>query len=103
MDTAVKVIQWFNNHSYALGLLNSKQKQMYNKTLALIAPVVTRWTAQYCALAHLLETWKAIHITVIRHEDDLIASVGKQQKAVDRAKTVLAACRDDKWWKEIAM
>ena len=83
MDTVVKVIKWFNNHSYALGLLNTEQKQTYNKTLALIVPVVTCWTAQYCALSRLLETWKAIQVTVIKHEDDLMSSIGKKKKAVD--------------------
>ncbi|KAF8344389.1 ribonuclease H-like domain-containing protein, partial [Amanita rubescens] len=95
--------QWFNNHSFALGLLNSEQQQMYTKTRALISPVVTRWTAQYCALSRLLETWKALQVTVIKHDAELVASVGKKKNLVSRAKTVLSVCRDDNWWKEITI
>ena len=103
MDTAIKVIQWFNNHSFALGLLNSEQWQMYTKTKALITPVVTRWTAQYCALSRLLETWKALQVTIIKHEDDLMASVGKKKNLISRAREVLRVCQDENWWKEITM
>ncbi|KAF8656505.1 hypothetical protein AX14_008056 [Amanita brunnescens Koide BX004] len=103
MDTAIKVIQWFNNHSFALGLLNSEQRQMYTKTKALITPVVTRWTAQYCALSRLLETWKALQVTIIKHEDDLMASVGKKKNLISRAREVLRVCRDENWWKEITI
>jgi hypothetical protein len=41
VDLALKIIKWFNNHSYPLGLLNTKQIITNNIVLALILPVIS--------------------------------------------------------------
>lgn len=54
LPKAFLVIKWMNNHSRALGMLHWEQLQTYNKTLSLILPVITWWTAHYLSLCWLL-------------------------------------------------
>ncbi|KAJ8595427.1 hypothetical protein M405DRAFT_759096, partial [Rhizopogon salebrosus TDB-379] len=58
VDNANEIIKWFNNHSFALGLLNTEQVSMSNRALALILPVVTCWTSHFCSVSRLLEVSK---------------------------------------------
>src|SRR5436190_17255764 len=91
IESAMKIIKWFNNHSYALGLFNAEQQSMnggLSDALALIVPVITRWTAHFCALARLLAVNKPMKLTVTRHEDELIESVGTQKKMQKKARAI---------------
>ncbi|GBE85739.1 hypothetical protein SCP_0802610 [Sparassis crispa] len=103
VDAALKVIKWFNNHSFALGVLNEEQQLMYHKILALILPVITRWTSHFCSLLCLLETWKALQITSIKHDVKLIESAGRSVKSKRKAKRVLQHVRNDEWWKKLVI
>src|SRR3954447_5730573 len=88
MDNAIAIVKWFNNHSYALGVFNDEQKALndgLNDALALILPVISRWTSHFCALARVLTVNKAMKITVTKHEDELIESVGNKAKAKAKA------------------
>ena len=101
IDEVVDVVKWFNNHSYALGVLNEEQQIMNKKTLALIVPVVTRWTAYYLSMDRLLAIWKPLQITAIRHESSLLESVGQKPQAKAKAKQVIDRIRDDTWWRRL--
>jgi hypothetical protein len=68
IDHANEIIKWFNNHSFALGLLNGEQMSMFHKILTLILPVVTCWTSHFCSLSRLLEISKALKVTAMKHE-----------------------------------
>jgi hypothetical protein len=71
---ALNVIKWMNNHSRALGLFRQEQLCTYQKILALILPVITRWTAHYLSLRRLLTVEKALKAAWIKHGDTMIAS-----------------------------
>lgn len=101
VDEVVEVVKWFINHSYALGVFNEEQQLMNKKVLALVIPIVTRWTAYFLSMDRLLDVWKPLQITSIRHDADLISSVGNKPKAKKKAQTVLARVRDDSWWKQL--
>ncbi|KAF8873343.1 ribonuclease H-like domain-containing protein [Infundibulicybe gibba] len=103
IDQAAKIIKWFNNHSYALGLLNKEQQDIYKKCWSLVVPVVTRWTAHFCAASRLLDIWKALKVVAAKHGDEIIGSVGKKRKAIQKAEAVLACVRDENWWKELVI
>ncbi|KAL6303689.1 ribonuclease H-like domain-containing protein, partial [Sparassis latifolia] len=103
VDAALEVIKWFNNHLFALGVLNEEQQLMYHKILALILPVITRWTSHFCSLSCLLETWKALQITSIKHNVKLIESAGRSVKSKRKAKRVLQHVRNDEWWKKLVI
>src|SRR4051794_14923457 len=106
INSAIEVIKWFNNHSYALGLFNAEQlatDKALNEALALILPVITRWTSHFCALARLLAVNKPMKLTVTRCEDELIESVGSKPKSKEKARRILKRVMDPHWWKELAM
>ena len=104
VDSAIEVIKWFNNHSFALGLLNTEQAITYNDTIwALIVPIITRWTSHTCSLSRLLQVNKAMKLTATWNRDELINYVGPKVKSINKAKRVLDRVLDNNWWKEVAM
>lgn len=50
----------------------------------------------------LLSVWKPLQITAIKHELDLLGSVGPKATTKEKAKKVLSRVRDDSWWRQIA-
>ena len=103
IDAAIEVVKWFNNHSFCLGLLNEEQMTTFKTIWALILPVITRWTSNFCAVSRLLQVNKAIKLTVTRNRDELIEYVGGDANKVAKAERVLDRVVDDSWWKELAM
>jgi hypothetical protein len=83
---ALVVIKWMNNHSRALGLFRQEQVYTYHKLLALILPVITRWTAHFLSLRRLLMVEKALKAAWLKHSETMIASAGS--KSDDRAKAI---------------
>src|SRR5882762_4292062 len=102
VDAAIEVVKWFNNHSFCLGLLNEEQMTTFKKIWALILPVITRWTSNFCAVSRLLQVNKAIKLMATRNRDELIEYVGGNANKVAKAERVLDRVVDDSWWKELA-
>lgn len=102
-DEALQIVNWFRNHSYALGKLAEEQKNTYKFVWALIVPVVTRWTCQFCAFQRLLKINTALHSTSIKHYDELLETIGPKVKAKKKAVEVLRRVRDDIWWSKLVM
>ena len=73
------------------------------KFWALIIPVITRWTAYFCALARLLQVNKALKVTVFKHYDVIMESVGKKVKMKARAARLLAHVQSKNWWKQLTL
>ncbi|KAG1783203.1 hypothetical protein EV702DRAFT_950668, partial [Suillus placidus] len=101
VDHANEIIKWFNNHSFTLGLLNGEQMSMFHKILALILPVVTRWTLHFCSVSRLLEVSKAMKVTVMKHKDKLLVAAGRTCRAKDKARKVLDHVSNDTFWKRL--
>ena len=81
IEQAIEVVKWFINHSYAYGLLQKEQKDIYSKAWALIIPVITRWTAYFCALARMLKIHNALMVTSVKHYNVIMETVSKKAKA----------------------
>ncbi|KAF8234314.1 hypothetical protein L208DRAFT_1376982 [Tricholoma matsutake] len=104
MDECSEVAKWFNNHLYALEKFNEEQKDIYKgKVRALITPAVTRWTAHCCVLTHLLETYKALEVTSMKHGDEIIPTVSPKEKAKRKAQKILRCVWDDAWWDKVVI
>lgn len=101
MDEVVEVVKWFINHSYALGVFNEEQQSMTGKNLALITPVITRWTAYFLSMDRLVTVWKPLQITSIKHKTALLESVGHKPKAKKKAQQVLSHVHNDTWWAKV--
>lgn len=98
IDAALLVIKWFTHHSYALGILNQEQLTLATIALAFIVPIITRWTAHYCSVARLLQLQKAVHVTVIKHEEKLIESVGTKKDLRTKAVKIMDTVKDKEFW-----
>ena len=81
VDAAVEVVRWFNNHSWCLEKLSEEQITTYQKSWALILPVITRWTSHFCSLSRLLQVNKALKLTATRHGEEFI-EYGKRSTAL---------------------
>ena len=104
VDDANKVIKWFKTHSYAQGLLCECQEEEYGVALALIAAVLTRWTAHYCAAARLLEIMRALLICVARHDSKLVESAGSvNSEAQKTAQEVITVIKNPRFWERLTL
>ncbi|KAF8270666.1 ribonuclease H-like domain-containing protein [Lactarius quietus] len=98
---ALQVIKWMNNHSRALGLFRQEQLFMSPKFLALILPVLTRWTAHYLSLRRLLTVEKTLRVVWLKHADIMIASSGTKSEDKAKAIAVQAIINDLYFWYHI--
>lgn len=89
IDDAVEVIKWFNNHSRALGLLKKVQLAKIGKILALIKPVLTRWTSHYLAIRRLVQLEIPFKQLLLDHYHDLLLAGGRKREEKERAEDVL--------------
>ncbi|THH07907.1 hypothetical protein EW145_g3063 [Phellinidium pouzarii] len=98
IDSTVMVIKWFMYHSYAPGIFNKEQLMTYSSVLALIFPIITRWTAHFCAIARLLQVKKAMVIVVMKYETELVNSVGNKKETLDKARKVMEIIKSGSFW-----
>ncbi len=103
MDECGDVVNWFNNHSYALGVFMKEQKDMNDgkPTVALLSPVVTQWTSYFCALSRLLDVWKSLQVMAIKHSEQIMETIGQKEKAKRKARNILFQVRDELWWQKV--
>ncbi|RDX44053.1 hypothetical protein OH76DRAFT_1360237, partial [Lentinus brumalis] len=98
LNLTLEVIEWFNNHTLALGLLRKQQLGQYGKILALIRPAPTCWTAHYHSSGCLLETEEAIRILILSSKSALVACAGKERAQKDKAQTLLSQIEHPQFW-----
>ena len=103
IDMAVEVIKWFNNHSCALGLLWKEQLVTYSKVLALIHPVITRWTCHFLSSWRLLETDCALCSCCIKEEKQLMACTGDWQQDKAKAREIIKTVLNTQFWDNITL
>ncbi|KAF8960112.1 ribonuclease H-like domain-containing protein, partial [Flammula alnicola] len=100
---ALEIIKWFNNHQKALDILRAEELTHLQHILALILPVITRWTAFYCALARLLTLQSCIVACVAHHQDALLAAAGTKDDTPEKAAEIVEMCEDRQFWKDLKM
>ncbi|KAH9048292.1 ribonuclease H-like domain-containing protein, partial [Lactarius hengduanensis] len=98
---AFSVIKWMNNHSRALGLFHREQLQTYNKTLALILPVITRWTAHYLSLRRLLDIEISIRACWMKYSKEMIECAGPRADVQQKAREIQAVVEDPQFWAQV--
>ncbi|KIM69305.1 hypothetical protein SCLCIDRAFT_78472, partial [Scleroderma citrinum Foug A] len=101
IDKTTEVIKWFNNHSRALGLLRKEQLATYHKILALIQPVITRWTCHFLSTQCLLETSSALRSCCIKDKKLLEICGGDRQQEKARAHEIIKTVLDQNFWSDI--
>ncbi|KAG8723267.1 hypothetical protein FRC09_004049 [Ceratobasidium sp. 395] len=99
---AQAVIKWFNNHTRALAWLQDEQKHSFQKVLALIYPVLTRWTSVYMALKRLLECLPAFRgLLNNRNRMELRDVAGTERRAREKALEILDIIEDEQFWSNV--
>ncbi|KAL6307742.1 ribonuclease H-like domain-containing protein [Sparassis latifolia] len=101
---ALEIIKWFNNHGVALDLFDKEQELTYTdrpRTLALILPCITRWTAHFLAVSRLLDVSLAMKMCCARNADKLLICAGKTADVKAKAQSILDAVKDEELWKKL--
>ncbi|EJF62989.1 hypothetical protein DICSQDRAFT_15853, partial [Dichomitus squalens LYAD-421 SS1] len=103
MAQAVEIAKWFNNHSGALDLLNVEQLATYRdrpRALALLLPVVTRWTAHLHAAERVLQLKLALECVIMKHRDRLktIASFSRAREGDTLIGRIIATIENKEFW-----
>lgn len=100
LHDAVEIITWFNNHGVALDLFWKEQMLSGERStpLALIRPVLTRWTSHYLAASRLSILEEDMRSCVYRNAARIEQSVGTEAEALSRVRGVLDKVRDGQFW-----
>lgn len=106
INAALDIIRWFNNHSTALELFQREQQFTYPdrlRPLALILPVVTRWTTHEQSISRLLLLSSAMKTCVVRNKARLLEIAAKSQtaNAAAMALKVIASVEDSEFWSRL--
>src|SRR5690349_995019 len=102
MEEALEVVKWFNNHSRALGMFKDTCLERLCKVVALILPVLTRWTSHYLCARRLLELERVFKVLVVVYEKELIECAGARTEARDKAKEVMEILKRTSFWSDLA-
>jgi hypothetical protein len=85
LKETVEASKWFPNHSYSYGLFLKEQASQNNgRTLALILPVVSRWTVYAATLERLLKVRKPLTSTVVTNYDEIWASIDTSKRSKEK-------------------
>ncbi|KAI9453922.1 hypothetical protein BJY52DRAFT_1123200 [Lactarius psammicola] len=101
LPKALSVIKWMNNHSRALGIFRREQLQTYNKILALILPVITRWTAHYLSLRRLLDIEIPIRASWMKYGQEMVDCAGPKADVQQKARKIQAVVEDPQFWTQV--
>jgi len=76
---------------------------MYQKILALIQPVITRWTCHFLSTRRLLKTRGALHSCCIKEEKELEKCGGDWQQDKAKARQIIQTVLDVEFWADITL
>jgi hypothetical protein len=98
---ALLVVKWMNSHSRALGIFRREQLQTFSKSLSLILPVITRWTAHYLSLTRLLEVEIALKACWMKYGPQMIESAGPRSDMQQKACEIQEIVEDPHFWLQV--
>ncbi|KZT64718.1 hypothetical protein DAEQUDRAFT_769439 [Daedalea quercina L-15889] len=90
LDDALEIIKWFNNHTWALGMLKDTMATKIGKVLCLILPVITHWTSHYLSVQQLIKVEHAFRQLLLDMEDNLVKCAGDKEEAQEKAMQIIA-------------
>ncbi len=101
LPKAFSVIKWMNNHSRALGIFRREQLQTFSKILALILPVITRWTAHYLSLRRLLDIELPMRTCWMKFSGVMIECAGPKADVQQKARDIQDIVGDPQFWAQV--
>lgn len=90
----LEIIIWFNSHGGALAIFRRHQSTTSEKILALLLPVITRWTSRFCSTNRACLLLPTLQTCVIHHCRELLLCAGPKAHLKAHAEKILD-CVDD--------
>ncbi|KZT63079.1 hypothetical protein DAEQUDRAFT_681006, partial [Daedalea quercina L-15889] len=90
LNDALEIIKWFNNHTWALGMLKDTMATKIGKVLCLILPVITCWMSHYLSVQQLIKVEHAFRQLLPDKEDDLVKCARDKEEAQEKAMQIIA-------------
>lgn len=84
-----------------MGLLQTRIVSSLGKLLALIKPVITRWTCHCLSISRLLEVQKPMLTYINEDEELLLEAAGKKRPEKDKAQRILDLASNMTMWREL--
>ncbi|KAI0286480.1 hypothetical protein BC826DRAFT_906832, partial [Russula brevipes] len=105
VDEALEVVKWFNNHSYALGLLRDGMRTKFGYILALILPVLTRWTSHFLCVSRLLRVEFCLRAMLLDSQvvAGLRVAAGDRADAKRKAEEILKIIGRQDFWDDLKL
>lgn len=100
VEEASKVIKWFNDHTYPLGLLRKEQKSLGMKVLSLIH-ACHRWASQYTSCNRLLILREPMQRLALTYKDELLSAAGKKPEQREAAQSILRITTTALFWSRL--
>ncbi|KDQ21329.1 hypothetical protein BOTBODRAFT_123015, partial [Botryobasidium botryosum FD-172 SS1] len=92
------VANWFNNHSFALGLLAREQATTRTIILVLLMPNLTRWTTHSLSVDRFLDLEGDLKSVVAKQEANLVVAAGTKAKAKAKAREIIGYIKNESLW-----
>ncbi|KAF9520227.1 hypothetical protein BS47DRAFT_1481590 [Hydnum rufescens UP504] len=104
MAEASELVNWFNNHSFALHILFKEQRSMpdfHDEVLTLIRAVLTRWATHVVSFNRLLKVELPMKSAVIKWRGDILKAAGTTAPAISKANQIIKTIEDIGFWEKL--
>jgi hypothetical protein len=96
IEECVSMVNWILNRQVALGLLREKQRELYNKQIALVQPGDTRWNSYIYMVKSVVKTSEALRSIVIEKRAVLLA--GMRYTQLRKAEVIIQTIENPTFW-----
>lgn len=102
-DKADDLITWLRSKTFVLALLRETQEQSGKTALTVIRPVLTHWTAHYCAYDRLLTLRPFLLILIKMDKQHLDSQIITGKRAArDKASKMVDLIESGQFWHALA-
>ena len=103
VEDALDIARWFNSHGRVREALGEVQKSIYQKTVAIIFPCLTRWTTHYQAVRRMLSIKTAFQAMFLdRPKLHTLASTSPRNNTATKADEVFDKAIRPGFWDDLA-
>jgi hypothetical protein len=98
IDNALKVVEWFNNHTQATRMLRDAQRIVLGNVICLILPAQKQWTSYYLAMHRLLQLELVFKRLLLDSREELVCCTGDNPDAKLEAHLVIELLEGHDFW-----
>ncbi|KAF9506863.1 hypothetical protein BS47DRAFT_1245069, partial [Hydnum rufescens UP504] len=104
MAEASELVNWFNNHSFALHILFKEQHSMpdfHDEVLTLIRAVLTQWATHVVSFNQLLKVGLPMKLAVIKWRDDILKAADTMAATISKVNQIIKTIEDIRFWEKL--